>query len=255
MSKNTKIEKNIEEEEKYIPDVDISIDDFDYFNQEIFNEINFARQSPEEYVLKIEDILNTIESKKENYLFLENASFIYSDLHGSLLDTIKFLKSQKKLPALKFHQSIYDSCEHLLFDYVNNPNFNNNNNTFQNRIKQYGQTYGENYEIINYDMFDPEFIVINLILGDGDRNKFERNVLFNPNLKYIGISSGVIPPNRFCTIINCCEEFFDIYEKIPTEIQNKYKSKKNSYNSKTIISKKSKDYINEIPENKWQNQK
>ena len=39
-------------------------------------------------------------------------------------------------------------------------------------------------------MFDPEFIVINFVLGDGDKNKFERVVNEN-NLvlgKYIDIS-------------------------------------------------------------------
>ena len=219
--KDKNFEEKEEEEEKYIPEIDIEIDDFYQFDEEIFNEINLAREFPEQYVLKLEDILNSIKSKQTNYLFLENAAFLYDDLLGSLEDSIKFLKSQKKLPGFKRHDSITDSCERLLYEYVYDQNYKNNNNTFEKRIKEYGHPYGENYEIINYDMFDPEFIVINLILGDGDRSKFERKLIFNPNIKYIGISSGVIPPNRFCTIINCCEEYFDINKKIPTEIQNK----------------------------------
>jgi hypothetical protein len=259
MSYKNKKEKNFEEkeeeEEKYIPEIDIEIDDFDQFDEQIFNEINQAREFPDQYVLKLEDILNSIKSKETNYLFLENAAFLYDDLLGSLEDSIKFLKSQKKLPGFKRHWSITDSCERLLYEYVYDQNYKNNNNTFEKRIKEYGQPYGENYEIINYDMFDPEFIVINLILGDGDRNKFERKVIFNPNLQYIGISSGILPPNKVCTIINCCEEFFGINENVPKEIQNKYKSKKNNYNSKTIKSKKSNNYLREVPDFNWKNQK
>jgi hypothetical protein len=259
MSYKNKKEKNFEEkeeeEEKYIPEIDIEIDDFDQFDEQIFNEINQAREFPDQYALKLEDILNSIKSKETNYLFLENAAFLYDDLLGSLEDSIKFLKSQKKLPGFKRHWSITDSCERLLYEYVYDQNYKNNNNTFEKRIKEYGQPYGENYEIINYDLFDPEFIVINLILGDGDRNKFERKVIFNPNLQYIGISSGILPPNKVCTIINCCEEFFGINENIPKEIQNKYKSKKNNYNSQTIKSKKSNNYLREVPDFNWKNQK
>ena len=253
--KDKNFEEKEEEEEKYIPEIDIEIDDFYQFDEEIFNEINLAREFPEQYVLKLEDILNSIKSKETNYLFLENAAFLYDDLLGSLEDSIKFLKSQKKLPGFKRHDSITDSCERLLYEYVYDQNYKNNNNTFEKRIKEYGHPYGENYEIINYDMFDPEFIVINLILGDGDRSKFERKLIFNPNLQYIGICSGILPPNKVCTIISFCEEFFGINENIPEEVKNKYKSKKNNYNSKTIKSKKSNNYLREVPDFKWQNLK
>ena len=108
--KDKNFEEKEEEEEKYIPEIDIEIDDFYQFDEEIFNEINLAREVPEQYDLKLEDILNSIKSKETNYLFLENAAFLYDDLLGSLEDSIKFLKSQKKLPGFKRHDSITDSC-------------------------------------------------------------------------------------------------------------------------------------------------
>ena len=234
----------ITEEEEYFPEIEIEIDDFNYFNQEILNEINYAREFPQEYALKLEDILKSIKGKNDNFLYLENVPFIYKDLYGSLNDSIKFLKSQKKLPNLIYNQSISDSCEELLYEYVYNPNYKNNDSTFEKRISKYGKTLGENYEIINYDIFDPEFLVINLILSDGDKSNFSRKIIFDPNLKNIGIISGILPPYKICSIINCCEDFYEINQDVE---QSKIKTKKKIFNSKILTSKKT----NQLPkENK-----
>ena len=246
-SVNNNIIINEEEEEEYIPDIEIAINDFDIFNQEILSEINYAREFPGEYALKLEDILKAVKDKNENYLFLENVPFIYNDLSGSLNDSIKFLKAQKKLPPLKYEQSISDSCENLLNMYVNNQNYKNNDSSFENRIKICGKIFGENYEIINYDIFDPEFLIINLILSDGDKSLFARKVIFNSNIKYIGIISGILPPNKICIIIDFSEEFHEKSDKID---ENKFKGKKNIYNSKVMTSKKS-YYKKEIERNSW----
>jgi hypothetical protein len=94
MSQNINNNEALSEEEYY---PEIEIDDFDKFDLEILEEINFARESPSEYALKLEDILKSIKDEKTTYLFLENASFIYTDLIGSLTESINFLKKQKKL--------------------------------------------------------------------------------------------------------------------------------------------------------------
>lgn len=240
-------------EDDYYPEIEI--DDFNYFDQEILEEINYAREFPSEYALKLEDILNSIKAEKTNYLFLENASFIYNDLIGSLTESINFLKKQKKLPSLSFHQSLLDSCESLINQYLYNPNYKNNNSTFENRLKIFGQPLGENYEIMCYDMFDPEFIVINLILCDGDKEKFERKTIFSPNLKFIGIISGILSPNKICTIINSSEDIYEINELVPPEIQNEFKSKKALYNSKNIPSKITKNFAKKKPCIYWGSKK
>ena len=242
MSQNINNNEALSEEEYY---PEIEIDDFDKFDLEILEEINFARESPSEYALKLEDILKSIKDEKTTYLFLENASFIYTDLIGSLTESINFLKKQKKLPSLSFHPSLLDSCENLLYEYLYNPNYKNTNSTFENRLKSCGQPFGENYEIMCYDMFDPEFIVINLILSDGDKKKFERNVIFNPKMKYIGIISGFLNPTKICTIINCSEELLYIDEPVTQEIEKEFKTRKALYNSKDIPTKRAKYFSNQ----------
>ncbi len=83
-------------------------------------------------------------------------------------------------------------------------------------------------------MFDPEFIVLNFVLSDGDKTKYERNVIFNEKIKKIGIASSILPSERICTIINCCEEFFETGGNIPNNILKKFEKIRPSFNTKTV---------------------
>ena len=215
----------------------MKIRDFYSFSLQILHEINYAREHPDEFVEKLKELRETVEDSKDNCLYIENVPFVYNNLLGSLDDSIKFLEKQKELPRLTYNKTITQACDYLLDELLTHDGLedeNANNYSLENRLSKFGYPFGENYELIDYGMFDPEFIVINFVLGDGDKNKFERNVIFNPKVKYIGIASGILSSDKICTIINCCEEFFEKNEKIPAEIGKKYNKKIPSFNTKTI---------------------
>ena len=187
------------------------IRDFYSFSLQILHEINYAREHPDEFIEKLKELKETVEDSKDNCLYIENVPFVYNNLLGSLNDSIKFLENQNELPRLEYNKTITQACDYLLDELVAHDGLDDekaNNYSLENRLNKFGHPLGENYELIDYGMFDPEFIVINFVLGDGDKNKFERNVIFNPNVKYIGIASGILSSCKICTIINCCEEFF-----------------------------------------------
>ena len=213
------------------------IRDFYSFSFQILNEINFAREHPDEFLEKLKELKETVEDSKDNCLYIDNVPFVYNNLIGSLNDAIKFLENQRELPRLKYNKTITQACDYLLDELVAHDGLDDetaNNYSLENRLNKFGHPLGESYELIDYGMFDPEFIVINFVLGDGDRNKFERKVIFNPNVKHIGIASGILSSEKICTIINCCEEFYDLYEKIPDNVQRKYNRLTPSFNTKTI---------------------
>ena len=213
------------------------IRDFYSFSFQILNEINFAREHPDEFLEKLKELKETVEDSKDNCLYIDNVPFVYNNLIGSLNDAIKFLEKQRDLPRLKYNKTITQACDYLLDELVAHDGLDDetaNNYSLENRLNKFGHPLGESYELIDYGMFDPEFIVINFVLGDGDRNKFERKVIFNPNVKHIGIASGILSSEKICTIINCCEEFYDLYEKIPDNVQRKYNRLTPSFNTKTI---------------------
>jgi len=213
------------------------IRDFYSFSFQILNEINYAREHPDEFVEKLKELRETVEDSKENCLYIENVPFVYNNLLGSLDDAIKFLETQRELPRLKYNRTITQACDYLLDELVRHDGLDDESAieySLENRLNKFGHPMGENYELIDYGMFDPEFIVINFVLGDGDKNKFERKVIFNPKVKHIGIASGILSSEKICTIINCCEEFYDLNERIPDNVEKKYDRIVPSFNTKTI---------------------
>ncbi len=220
----------------------LKISDFYSFGLQILNQINYARMYPDEFVEKLEELNNTIPN--DNCLYIDGIPFLYSNLKNSLEDAINFLSNQKPLPGLVYNKTITQACDYLLDELIIHDGLddeNSNKYSLENRLSKFGEPLGETYELIDYGMFDPEFIVINFILCDGDNQKYERNVIFNPKIKCLGIASAILPSEKICTVINFCEEFFDKYEQIPLEVQMKYKKSVPKYTTKTI-----KSYSNQV---------
>ena len=212
----------------------LRIRDFYSFGLQVLNEINFARMHPNEFIEKLEELLSTLND--DNCLYVDGVPFLYTDLKSSLEEAINFLSKQKSLPGLLYNKTITQACDYLLDELIIHDGLNEDENTkynLENRLSKFGQPFGECYELIDYGMFDPEFIVINFILCDGDFQKYERNVIFNPKIKCLGIASSILPSEKICTVINFCEEFFDKYENVPIDIQMKYKKSIPKYNTKT----------------------
>ena len=212
----------------------LRIRDFYSFGLQVLNEINYARMHPDEFLEKLQELYNSVSDG--NCLYVDGVPFLYTDLRTSLKVAIDFLSKQKPLPGLIYNKTITQACDYLLDELIIHDGLEDNEKSkynLENRLSKFGQPLGECYELIDYGMFDPEFIVINFILCDGDNQKYERNVIFNPKIKYLGIASSILPSEKICTVINFCEEFFDKYEGIPIDIQMKYKKAVPQYNTKT----------------------
>ena len=227
MNKTKSSEKSIEKN----PATEIK--DFSAFALTIINEIDFARMHPQEFLQKLEKIqklINESDSEDQNTLLIKSVPFTYNDLSLNLQNAIEFLKEQKPIEGLTYNESISNGCNDLLnvlmmHDGFNENELNNPRYSLLNRMHSNGTPFGEIYELIDYGMFDPEFIVINFILGDDDDNKIDRSIIFNPNLKTVGIASGILPSDKVCTVIDFAEDYFSPDETISFDIQLKYKNR------------------------------
>ena len=230
-------------------------EEFKSFNEEVLNEINYAREKPEEYIFKLQDIKDNLSSKNEKFLYIDNIPYIYQNLFSSLENSITFLKSQKKLQKLICLPQITSACEELKNEIISKKKENKSDNIkFKERINKFGNTFGENYEIIGYNLLDPEFIVLNLILGDGDYSKLGRKIIFNQNIKYIGIDAHFgddLFNDKFHVLI-FSEDFLETSKK-DENIINKYKNKNPNYTSKSIFYKIRNEYIDKQDDNKINN--
>lgn len=217
----------------------LKIRDFYSFSQQILNEINYAREHPDEFLEKLRELYDTFKDTAENVLYLDGVPFFYSNLKGSLEGAMNFLEKQKGLPPLIYNRVISQACDSLLNQLIIHDGIDDDkkdNYNLEKRLNRFGVPLGEIYELIDYGMFDPEFIVINFVLCDGDPQKYERNVIFNPKIKYLGIASSILPSEKICTVINFCEEFFEKDEVIPIPIRRRYEKSAPKFSSKTIDS-------------------
>lgn len=221
----------------------LNIKDFSSFALKIVNEIDFARMHPNEFCEKLKTLKNSIVNKgnNTNSLLIQGIPFTYINLLESLDDAIDFMENQEELEGVIYNECMSLACDDLLNvikmrDGINENELDDQKYTLEKRLKKYGDPFGEIYELIDYGMFDPDFIVINFILGDGDPNKIDRSILFNPDIKTIGIGAGLLPSDRVCTIINFAEEFFEIGKPISLDIQLKYQKNPSWYNTQTYTS-------------------
>ena len=88
-------EQNINKTKTNISGIKNNKEEFNSFNVEVLNEINYAREKPEEYILKLKDIKDNLSSKNEKFLYIDNIPYIYQNLFSSLENSITFLKAQK----------------------------------------------------------------------------------------------------------------------------------------------------------------
>lgn len=245
-------ESNINKPKNNFSQINNNKDDFKSFNQEVLNEINYAREKPEEYLLKLEDIKNSLSSKNEKFLYIDNIPYIYQNLFSSLENSISFLKTQKKLSKLTNLQPLSNACQEMKKEIITAKGKKDNRNEnikFKELLNKYGNSYGDNYEIIGFNLLDPEFIVLNLILSDGDSTNLGRKIIFNPNIKYIGIDAhfGDEIFNDMFHILIFSEDFCEKTKNNQTLV-NKYKNKNPNYISKTIFYKMSNTYIDQADE-------
>ena len=98
----------------------------------------------------------------------------------------------------------------------------------EHRLDHFGVFFGDFSEIIDYGSFDAEFVVVNFILGDGDDTRNDRHTILNPQMKYCGIASGILPSTKKCTVLNLVQHYFKPGEEIPEKILQNYTYRPNA---------------------------
>ena len=240
------------------------------FVEEVISEINFARIKPSEYAAKLERIYSSINGHKvkvgNSIMKLKEGSKIFDE-------AIQYLLNIGSMEPLELCEGLSESANELLSiliiqEGVDMSDFNLDIYDLEHRLDHFGVFFGEFSEIIDYGSFDPEFVVVNFILGDGDETRNDRHTILNPKMKYCGISSGILPSTKKCTVLNLVQHYFKPGEEIPEKILQNYTyrpsakdqfkklngrvneifyDKKNKYHQKYNID--SYTYINEENEN------
>jgi len=203
-----------------------NITNFSQHCEKIVNEINLVRKKPSIYLQKLQDLLDLDHDVVK--LTYDGYSIIINDGKEAILSAIEFLQEQTPLDPFSNAKGLSRSCEELLtyillhdgMDSLDK-DLNKKKYSLDKRVSTYGEVLGELDEIIDYGNFNPEMLVLGIIISDGDPYKREREILFS-KLGYIGISSNILPSERVCTVLNFAERYFEKDEFIPENLIDKY---------------------------------
>ena len=252
-NQNTNISKNIINTNKVI-----NIN-YSKFTEEVLYEINLVRTQPLLYIKKIRNLLMKNNSKDNMFDF---GNYSIRTIEGQLAFKEAIAYLQKKLSPLKplnLSVEISKSASELLNrliineNYLSSPEYIKFNN-IEKRVNKYVTTFGDLSEIVEFGSITAEYLVINLIACDGDCKRANRDILFNENLKFIGIASNSLPSMSTCTIIDFSELYYNLNDPIPKKIISKYDKSINNVDetinsfSKIPINGTNK-HINNIPNN------
>jgi hypothetical protein len=228
-SKTESVPKNEDKKENNEKGNEEELIIYSKFIQEVISEINFARTKPSEYAAKLERISSTLSGRKvkvgKSTMKLKEGAAIFDE-------TIQYLLNIGQMEPLELCEGLSESANELLSiliiqEGVDMSDFNLDIYDLEHRLDHFGVYFGEFSELIDYGSFDPEFVVVNFLLSDGDEMRNDRHTVMNPLMKYCGITSGILPSTKKCTILNFVQHYFKPGEEIPDKMLQTYTYKPN----------------------------
>jgi hypothetical protein len=152
----------------------LKISNFSKFSKKVFEELNFARTSPKLYAKKLIEIKSNI---KENILNIDGNGIYFTEGTAAFDEAIDYLKSlpNQSNMTLCWTQGIINSADELLNHLILHEGIEGMSEMektkydLDKRMNHYGASFGELDELIDYGIFDPEYVVVNFIICDGDK--------------------------------------------------------------------------------------
>lgn len=169
--------------------------------KQLFEEHNKIRRDPKSYIPKLNFWLTKF---RENTLYLLNENPLKTfEGKNSIEEAIAFLSRREPIPELTYNNEL----EKAAIDHVTDlgekgmtGHDSSNGENLSDRIEKYCEWDGSIAESLDFGFSNAENIILNLLIDDGVKERYQRNNLFSTNFKYIGIGVG---PHRDYNICSC----------------------------------------------------
>ena len=236
---------------------------YEEIEEELFKEQNELRKNPQNYIEKLEKSLNYYQNNilsKENEIPLPTYEGI-----NAVKNAINFLRNQQPVPELIFSKEISLSCKDLVNDIGPKGLISHEGTEIKNiynRLEKYCDWDGAIAENLDFGFKIPENIIMNLIIDDGDENRYQRKNLFYPDFKYVGIGVGPHRDYGICVVIEYAynirekgtqyinvDEFIKKNVKLNLENINKNSENDNEEENKRVINNPFQDGEPDAPDN------
>ena len=180
--------------------------EIDRFSYNVVNLLNDIRENPSSFSQELE------KEKKffsKNFLKLPNEQYSIKTKEGAVAydDAINYLNTSIKFPKLKMHKSLFNIAFDYLCDIENVEIGKINSIDINKYVNTYGNYIGNLTKLIDFGGNSPKRVITNFIVNDGDKNRGQRQRLFNKNAKYIGVANGEHPIYNSFTVVIITNDF------------------------------------------------
>ena len=180
--------------------------DFESLSKKLFIEQNKIRTDPKSYIPKLKSWLTKF---RQNTLYLLNENPLRTfEGPAAVNEAITFLSNQRSLPAYEYSKELSEAAE----DHVNDIGKNgltthegSDGTNLTDRIEKYVEWDGACAENIDFGFVEADNIIINLLIDDGIKERYQRKNLFSSIYKYCGISIGKHRDFNTCTVLVYCK--------------------------------------------------
>lgn len=177
--------------------------------QEVINEINFARTRPAEYAAYLEGLLPFFKGRE--YRQPGRPVLLTEEGAAPLEEAIKFLRASKPLPALGVSRGLCAGAR-LLVDEQGTSGATGHKSAdgafCEQRAQRFGAWQGDIGENLTYGPDSARERVLTLLIDDGFANRGHRLRILNPQYKVIGVACGPHQMGSAC-VINFAGGFTD----------------------------------------------
>ena len=177
--------------------------------QEMIDEINFARTRPAEYAAYLEQLRPLFNGKE--YRRPGRPALLTEEGAGPLEEAIRFLRGSKPLPARSVSRGLCSGARLLVEDQAATgaTGHKGTDGAFcEQRAQRFGSWQGDLGENLTYGADSARERVLTLLIDDGFANRGHRLRILNPNYKVVGVACGLHQMGSVC-VINFAGGFTD----------------------------------------------
>lgn len=178
------------------------------FSLEVIEYFNMARTNPKKFAEIIKEIKTYFKGK---ILRLPGSSVGIMTKEGAdaFEEAANFLeKEAKPVCELKYNTGLAHIAQDVVEEAQKADDLNTLDDLDMDKIfDKYGRFTGSFSRAMDFGSKDPRMVVVNLVVSDGDKNRGQREGIFNGDLKEIGVWTGKEKTYGQCTSIASATKF------------------------------------------------
>ncbi len=194
--------------------------DYEQIAKDLLTEHNILRTNPKSYIEKLEKCRDLFHDN----VYHQPGEDPLQTYEGkaAIEEAIEFLKKQEKVPKLEVKEEISKACR----DHINDigpkgltTHEGSDGSNISDRLEKHCEWDGACAENIDFGFKKPENILINMLVDDGVKQRYQRINLFNKDLKYFGAAVGEHKNYGICAVVGYTKGIRKLGEE-PTEVAN-----------------------------------